>query len=124
MEIVSFVLNLPYTLVGLLTAAVSFPKKIGVRADPSHIVIDIKWWWWAIAWMKGARAATIGHVILLGDKTQEKDYEHELVHVRQYKKYPLIFPVLYYTELVRKGYRQNRFEDEAYRLSGNKYNAV
>lgn len=84
-------------------------------------MVNIKYWWWAVLWMRGARAATIGHVVLIGDRTQEFDYEHELVHVRQHERYPLIFPILYYWELLRKGYRQNKFEDEAYRLGGNRY---
>jgi hypothetical protein len=71
--------------------------------------------------MKNARAANVGHVILLGQKTEPLDKEHELVHVSQYMKYPLIFPALYYLEIARKGYRNNRFEAEAYSISGNRY---
>lgn len=67
------------------------------------------------------RAATTGHVILLTDKTMKNDLEHEIIHVRQYQKYPVIFPVLYYYETFKKGYRKNRFEDEAYTISGSHY---
>ena len=71
--------------------------------------------------MRGARAAAIGYVILLSPKIENLDLEHELVHVDQHRRYPLIFPILYYIELLKSGYRNNKFEDEAYRLSGNKY---
>lgn len=63
------------------------------------------------------RACTIGNVILLTQKELKNDFEHELVHIRQQEKYPFIFCFLYLRETFRKGYRKNKFEDEAYRLS-------
>ena len=71
--------------------------------------------------MRGVRAANIGQVILLGPKLDPKDLKHELIHVEQYMRYPFIYPFLYYYELFKKGYRNNRFEDEAYRRAGNFY---
>ncbi len=121
MRITSFILNLPYTLIGLLVASVSGVNSVKFRSNPLHFLANIKNWWWAVGYMRGARAVTIGNVVLLGNKTQKLDYEHEIVHVRQYENYPLIYPFLYYLELFRKGYKQNKFEEEAYRLSGNKY---
>lgn len=71
--------------------------------------------------MKGTRAATIGHVVILGPSTRVGDLEHELVHVTQYCSAPLIFPFLYYFELFKKGYRNNKYEVEAYKVAGNEY---
>ena len=73
-----------------------------------------------MGYLKDARGMAIGNIVLLG-KAEIKDLEHELIHVRQYQRYPLIFPVLYYWELFTKGYRKNKFEDEAYRKAGNNY---
>lgn len=71
--------------------------------------------------MKGSRAMTIGHIILLSPKVLKNDLEHEIIHVRQCDKYPVIYPILYLYELLKRGYRQNRFEDEAYTLSKSVY---
>ncbi len=71
--------------------------------------------------MKGARAAAMGHVVLLSPLTEDKDLEHELVHVDQYQRLPFIQPFLYYFELLRKGYRNNKYEVEAYEKAGNIY---
>ena len=71
--------------------------------------------------MKGARAMAIGNTVLLGPTIEDHDLEHELVHVTQYQRMPLIYPILYHVELFRKGYRNNKYEDEAYRIAGNVY---
>ena len=67
---------------------------------------------------------TVGHTILLGPKILDRDLEHELIHVRQYEQEPLVYPLLYYTELIRKGYRNSKYEDEAYRKSGSIYKGI
>jgi hypothetical protein len=46
--------------------------------------------------MKNARASAIGHVVILGPNLEDKDLEHELIHVEQYERMPLIQPFLYY----------------------------
>lgn len=117
---IAFVLNLPYTLVGLLVGIISFPTGIKV-VSPRAVVMTVKKLWWAFGYMKGTRAATIGHVVLLGPSSEKGDLEHELVHVAQYERMPMIYPFLYYAELLRKGYRKNKYEAEAYRKAGNMY---
>ena len=67
------------------------------------------------------RAATLGHVVILSNNLEKGDLEHELVHVEQYERMPVIFPFLYYLELIQKGYRKNKYEDEAYCRAGNLY---
>lgn len=66
---------------------------------------------------------TIGSTVILNPRVEDKDLEHELVHVEQGQRVPLIQPILYYTELLRKGYRANKYEEEAYSRAGNRYGA-
>ena len=83
--------------------------------------MQVKNFWWVFGYMRGARAMTIGHVVLLGQNTEAGDMEHELVHVEQFQRAPVLYPFLYYAELLRKGYRNNKYEEEAYRRAGNVY---
>ena len=123
MKIIAFILNLPWTILGLLLALVSFPVKVRLDRENWAIILWIKSWWWTVLWMKGTRAVTIAHVVLLGDRTENLDLEHELIHVEQYIRTPFIHRFLYYLELILHGYRNNKYEEEAYRRSGNKYQA-
>lgn len=111
---IGFILNIPYTAIGLLLALISRPKDIKFLKSLAFIV-DVKSLWWTIGYMRGARAVTFGHVVILGPKTEPRDLNHELVHVKQYKDAPIIFPFLYYFELIRKGYKNNKYEIEAYK---------
>lgn len=120
-NMIGFILNLPYTLIGLIVGFISSPEAIDMKKNPYAIVLKVRKLWWAIGYMKGARAVTIGHTILLGSRIENKDLEHELIHVQQYERAPLIYPILYYTELIRKGYKNNKYEVEAYRIAGNVY---
>jgi len=43
---------------------------------------------------------------------------HELAHVRQWRREPVLFPVLYALEHLRHGYRNNRYEVEARSAEG------
>lgn len=74
--------------------------------------------------MKRARAMAIGHVVLLGPKLEVKDLEHELVHVSQHQRVPIIQPILYAVELFKRGYRNNKYEIEAYQKAGNVYKGI
>jgi hypothetical protein len=118
---IRFILNIPYTFFGLLVGLISIPESFKWRVNPYVMIIKIKRFWWTVGYMKHARAMTIGHVILLSPKIIEKDLEHEIVHVRQHERTPIIQPILYLIELLRKGYRNNRYEVEAYQISGSKY---
>lgn len=61
----------------------------------------------------------LGNTIVLGPKIGKFDLEHEIVHVNQYLRYPLIFPILYYIELFKKGYKNNKYEKEAFEKQTN-----
>ena len=118
---IRFILNIPYTIVGLIIALVSMPTGIKFRKNPYAFILNVKKFWWMFGYMKNARAMAIGHVVMLGPNLENKDLEHELIHVEQHQRMPLIQPILYHFELMRKGYRNNKYEDEAYRRAGNVY---
>lgn len=119
----NYLLNLPWTFLGLLCSLLSFPNKVTLNRNPRAIVISIQSFWW-YAWlpgMKGARAMAIGNVVLLGPHILDKDLEHELVHTEQFNREPLIHPILYWCQSLRYGYRNNKYEKEAYDKAGNIY---
>lgn len=118
---IGFVLNLPYTFIGLLVGLISIPTSIRFSRDPYAFVLTIRKFWWTFGYMKGARAMAIGHTVLLSPLIEDKDLEHELVHVRQHERMPLIQPLLYYFELFKNGYKGNKYEVEAYEVAGNVY---
>lgn len=70
---------------------------------------------------KSVRAATICQVVILTDKTIKNDLEHELIHVEQALRTPFIHPILYQLELINKGYKNNKYEVEAYARSKSQY---
>jgi hypothetical protein len=70
---------------------------------------------------KRVRGITIGSTVLLGPLETPRVLEHELVHVEQFLRAPLIFPVLYWKELILHGYVRNKYEVEAYTRAGNQY---
>ena len=117
----AFILNLPFTIVGLFIALISIPTTVSWTKERVALIVKVKSFWWSIGWMKGARAATVGHVVLLSKKNEPKDVEHELIHVDQYQREPFVYPFLYYLEFFRKGYRNNKYEIEAYQKAGNRY---
>ena len=119
---IGFILNIPWSVIGLLAGIVAMPKTVKWNAKPYAVIMTVKSLWWAIGYMKGARAVAIGHVVLLSPKIEEKDLEHELVHVEQHQRVPLIQPFLYFIEVIRNGASpKNKYEAEAYRRAGNVY---
>lgn len=118
---IGFILNIPYTAIGVLIAVASIPSSLRFVRNPYALVMKVKKFWWLVGYMKNARAMAIGHSVLLGPNFENGDLEHELVHVEQHQKMPLIHPILYYIELLRKGYRNNKYEIEAYSRAGNRY---
>lgn len=123
MRSVVLILNLPFTLIGITPLIPSGPYQVKFINNPYALAFKVKSFWWYF-WMKSPRATTIGHIILLSPKELKNDFEHEVIHVRQAEKYPVIFPLLYLYESIKHGYRQNRFEDEAYALSKSVYKGV
>lgn len=118
-----FILNLPFTLTGIIPLILSVPYQFKLVYSPIALVFKVKSFWWGFGRInrKKTRAMTIGHIILMSPKELKNDFEHEIIHVKQAERYPVIYPFLYYYELLKKGYRKNKFEDEAYTLSDSFY---
>ena len=116
-----FLLNIPYTILGLLLGLISYPNNVKLNKAPFAFVLNVKSFWWKYGYAKNSRACTIGHVILLSKNLEENDLKHELVHVEQHQRMLFIFPILYEIELIRKGYKNNKYEIEAYEKSGSLY---
>ena len=122
MKYVRFILNLPFTLTGVIPVLLSIPYQMKITRDPLAFIFYVRSLWWFPK--RKSRAKAIGHIILLSPKELKNDLEHELIHIRQCEQYPFIFPFLYAYETLTKGYRMNRFEDEAYKLTHSVYNGV
>lgn len=118
---ISFLLNIPYTLIAFLFGLTCFPTSIMFNKKPFAIILKVRNFWWRFFIYKHSRAMAAGSTVLLGPKKEKNDLEHELIHVRQYQRSPFIYPIFYYLETFKHGYRKNKFEDEAYRLSGSIY---
>jgi hypothetical protein len=64
-------------------------------------------------------AITIGSTIFTWRKLTDTELEHELEHVRQWKRHGFLFPVAYFAESLRarragkRWYNDNKFEEQA-----------
>ncbi len=89
---------------------------------PDVRIVERSW----LAWIAGRRlranrvAMVLGRTIHLSGLTREEFLArprwvaHELAHVEQYRRYGTArFVLLYLLESLRRGYRHNRFEEEA-----------
>ncbi len=116
---IAILLNGAWSLLALAAAIISIPYKIQFHSSPLAIVISVRSFWWKRA--RGVRATTAGSVILCGPKLESHDIEHELVHIEQYCREPFIHPFLYLYQSWKYGYRNNKYEIEAYARAGNSY---
>ena len=53
-------------------------------------------------------------MVLLSDVADSNTYAHEIVHLEQFTKAPLLFPLFYLIESMKNGYKANKYEKEAY----------
>lgn len=122
MNYIRWFFNLPYTVFGIAFSILSVPKKISfdIRTGLPVLVIKVHTLK-TVFTMPQVRGVTFGSTILLGPLEDANVFEHELVHVEQFLRYPIIFPVLYLYQLARYGYRYAPLEDEAYTRAGNTY---
>ena len=64
-------------------------------------------------------AITIGRTVFTWRALSDVELEHELEHVRQWRRYGVVFPVVYFAaawrarRAGRSWYRDNRFEEDA-----------
>lgn len=119
----SLLLNLPWTILGLVLALISVPRKFYFSKVPKALIIKIRSWWWLkpLWWLKGARGMAWGNIVILGPNELSGDETHELVHVEQFNRVPLVHPLLNSIETLRHGYINNKYEKEAYHRGGNSY---
>jgi hypothetical protein len=89
-------------------------------AVPENVVIRSGRWLNVVGgWLSGlagpAAAVTLGRTIVVHPDVQltRRLLQHELVHVRQWQRRPLTFPLHYTWMHVRHGYRANPYEVEA-----------
>jgi hypothetical protein len=115
----------PWTLFGLVVG-VAMLICGGGHMRRSGRVIELSgrgpaWFLLYFPFVAGASAVTLGHVVL-ARSTSDMDAcrEHEMVHVRQYERWGLLFVPAYLlcwlvlTLRGRSGYWDNPFEREAY----------
>lgn len=120
-RIILLILDLPFTAIGLIPVILSGPYRFTLNRNPYAFIFKVRKLRGLVTGTKKTRAATIGHTILLGPREMKNDLEHEIIHVKQAERYPIIYPFLSGYELFRHGYRHSRFEKEAYRLSNSVY---
>lgn len=120
-----FLLNFPWSVIGLITALISLPKRIKFSKSPPAIIFYINSFWWYrwIPRFKKVRGITNGHVVSLSDEADDLDLKHELIHVEQNMRYPLISGFVFGFEQLVHGFgpTKNRFEKEAYERSRSRY---
>lgn len=111
LRLLQFVLNTPYTFLGLCNVLFCFPYKMQFAKDA--LVFNCLTCGFVHLGFPKVRGFAIGNIIVVRQKQSQKIINHELVHVEQYMRYPFIFGLMYLFEL-RKGYWNNKFEVEAY----------
>ena len=122
MKIIKYILNVPWSLVGVVLGVISAPKRIRFAKDA--VVINVhSFWWTKNTYMRGSRAMVQGNIVLLGPSLEKNDFEHEMVHIEQFMRWPFVFEFMSLIEIMRArgSSPRNKYEDEAYRRSGSVY---
>lgn len=123
-QIVKVTLNLPWTVIGFVGAILSMPYKVEFSKNPPALVFHVRSFWW-YAWLpgqKGIRGMANGNIVQVGKNFENGDKEHELIHIEQFMRTPLVHPVLYFLELLKHGVSpRNKYEKEAYERANNNY---
>src|SRR3989338_7860345 len=124
MKIATVLLNALWTSIGLCAALLSAPHRAALSKNPPAVIFYIKsfWWYWWLPGKSGVRAITWGHVVMMSTYADDLDLTHELIHVEQHMRWPLIFPLLYFFEMLQYGGTiENKYQKEAYTRSGSRY---
>ncbi|PIR96281.1 MAG: hypothetical protein COT92_01940 [Candidatus Doudnabacteria bacterium CG10_big_fil_rev_8_21_14_0_10_42_18] len=102
-SMLGLLLNAPWTLLGLAIAALSIPKRTLVKKDALALVIDVRRIWLVEPFHgKPVKGFTLGNCVLRSDFAIINTINHELIHVRQFTKFPLVFPFLYLFDSIKK----------------------
>jgi len=99
----ALLLNLPLTLVGVAIALVFVPRKFMLHHKPFALVFSVKHDSLPFGYLRGWRGMTVGQTVILNPRVEDKDLEHELIHVEQQIRAPFIQPFLYAFECMRVG---------------------
>ena len=100
MQLLAFLLNLPWTIALVIAGLLSLPTKAELHTKPFAMIIHVRSFWY-YKWVSGqrsVRAMALGSVILLGPELIKNDLEHELVHIQQHQREPFIHPILNFIE--------------------------
>jgi hypothetical protein len=100
-----------------ILSIISLPVSVNIKNGA--LVVKAKSFWWHPA--RGVRAFTLGNVIVLSPKLLPRDLEHEYIHVEQHMREPFIHPILSFLEIWRYGFKNSKYEREAYKKAGNKF---
>jgi hypothetical protein len=119
MSILKILLNLPWSLMAITCAVLSAPHTIMVKNNA--LIVRVHGFWWYP--VKGVRAMTLGNVVLLGKNIKKADLEHEMIHIGQTMREPLIHHLLSLYQTLKYGYKNNKYEQEAYMKAKNRYDA-
>ena len=117
MKRIKYLLNLPWTIVAGCLALISVPINFSRQKDA--LIFSVKTIWWHP--QKGVRAVTLGNIVILGSNVQKYDLNHELIHVEQHMREPLVHPLFSFVEVVRHGHEHSKYEQEKYQKAGNLY---
>ena len=116
MRIIAFILNLPWSFLGLLIGAISLPRSLKLDYKKFVLVIKVRQLWLSgLIIGRKVKGLTMGNVMMLSDASISATYSHEMTHIKQFRKIPLLFPLFYCLEFVKNGYRQDQYEKEAYK---------
>lgn len=124
MMYLAFIFNIPFTVVGLIGALLSVPQGITIHRAPLAFALSVKSFWWYQWLLPGTwiRGMAFGHVVMLNPDADDKDLAHELIHVEQFTRFPIIQPLLNLWEMTRRGTgMDNKYEREAYERSGSRF---
>jgi hypothetical protein len=127
-QFVRYLWPLPFSLLAALALilvvplSVSFARRDGALqayGPGAALLLRI-----VVPWM-AASGLTIGHVLIYRNQADARTlHAHEIVHVRQWERWGLLFPLAYGVASVRAAmagghyYRDNVFEVEARQIAG------
>ena len=117
------ILNFPAAIPGFIGTLLSVPTRVVISKKPFAVIFYVRsfWWWTWLPGQKRVRGMTNSWCIQLATSANDADLAHELIHVEQAEREPFIFPLSYWLQTKRYGYRANKYEVEAYDRSGSKY---
>ncbi len=117
MNYLAYLLNLPWSLLGLCNAFFSIPVRIQIKKNA--LVFHSQCCGLVHFYAPKAKGVTLGNIIIVKKSAPQNITNHELIHIEQAMREPFLFQILYIVELLRKGYWKNKYEIEAYNRSNS-----